>query len=110
MTSWLFQSAGVYTQFFRIFSPRRDLAPPLELGLAQRMEGRRRPNRSDSSIELRSRPKFRCAAPFREGAIRRVHDIEVGITPPGAPPSNPRSGHLNRSSGGRESRSHLERS
>ncbi len=38
----------------------------------------------------------------------RVHDIEVGITPPGAPPSNPRSGHLNRSSGGRESRSHLE--
>src|SRR2546426_7293186 len=71
MTSWLFQSAGVYTQFFRIFSPRRDLARLLGLGLAQRMEGRRRPHRSDSSSELRSRPKFRFAAPFREVPLDR---------------------------------------
>src|SRR6266403_4973533 len=55
MTSWLFQPAGVYTQFFRMFSPRRDLARPPGLGLAQCMGGKPRPNRSDSSIELGSR-------------------------------------------------------
>src|SRR5258708_7383689 len=53
MTSWLLQSAGVYTQFFRMFSPPRDLARPLELALAHRVRRCRGRNRGDLSNELR---------------------------------------------------------
>src|SRR5438309_11672082 len=69
----VFRVAGVYTQFFRIFSPARDLDSNAQAGLAGSVQGQR-----SNRTELRSRQIVRASA--------KLEAVFVGLQGAHSPP------------------------